>query len=105
MKPSKNDILYPVGIDKGQNIDVSVSQNFPNPVNAMTRVNVNVHEAGTLSLEVTNLVGQSLDILSKGNCNPGNYYFTINAKDYTPGVYFYTVTFNNIKVTKKMIVE
>ncbi|MBE0648897.1 MAG: T9SS type A sorting domain-containing protein [Bacteroidales bacterium] len=105
MKPSKMDILYPVGTAKEQTEAFSVSQNFPNPVVDQTTVKVNLPQAGTLSLEVTNMMGQRVETLSKGSCTAGNYYFTINAKGLTPGVYFYTTTFNHSKVTKKMIVE
>ncbi|MBL7137939.1 MAG: T9SS type A sorting domain-containing protein [Bacteroidales bacterium] len=105
MKPSKMDILFPVGTEKEQKQSFHVSQNFPNPAAGYTTVSVNLTQPGTLGLEVTNLMGQQVEVISKGNCTAGNYYFTVNTKGLTPGIYFYTVTFNNGKVTKKMIVE
>ncbi|NQV01592.1 MAG: T9SS type A sorting domain-containing protein [Bacteroidia bacterium] len=105
LKPSKMDILFPVATDKEQEYAFHVSQNFPNPVTERTTVSVNLTQSGSLALEVTNLMGQRVEALSKGSCTAGNYYFTISTKGLTPGVYFYTVTFNNAKVTKKMIVE
>lgn len=105
LNPKKTDILFPVGTAKNEATVFSVSQNFPNPVKDQTTVKVNLTQAGTLSLEVTNMMGQRIETLSIGNCAAGNYYFTVSATGLTPGVYFYTVSFNNSKVTKKMIVE
>lgn len=105
IKPSKADILFPVGTATEQGDAFSVSQNFPNPVTDVTTVSVNLTKPGTLALEVTNLMGQRVETITKGNCMAGNYYFSISTKGLTPGVYFYTVTLNNTKVTKKMIVQ
>ncbi|MFH1936202.1 MAG: T9SS type A sorting domain-containing protein [Bacteroidota bacterium] len=105
MKPSKMDILFPVGTDKEQKHAFHVSQNYPNPVTDHTTVNVNLTQSGTLELEVTNLMGQRVETLSKGICTAGNHCFTISTSGLRPGVYFYTVTFTDSKVTKKMIVE
>jgi len=105
LKPSKMDVLFPVGTGKEQANTFSVTQNYPNPVTSLATVKVNLTQPGTLMMEVTNLMGQRIETFSKGSCSAGNYYFTISAKDLSPGVYFYTVTFNNSKVTKKMIVE
>ena len=105
LKPSKMDILFPVGTGNEQVHEFNVTQNYPNPVTDITSVKVNLTTPGTLGLEVTSLLGQNVQTISKGSCTAGNYYFTFSTKGLTPGVYFYTVTFNNTKVTKKMIVE
>ncbi|MFH1297005.1 MAG: T9SS type A sorting domain-containing protein, partial [Bacteroidota bacterium] len=96
---------FPVGTDKEQKHAFHVSQNYPNPVTDHTTVNVHLTQSGTLGLEVTNLMGQRVETLSKGICTAGNHYFTINTRGLCPGVYFYTVFFTDSKVTKKMIVE
>lgn len=105
LKPAKWDILRPVGTAGEEGNALSVSQNFPNPVTDLTTVKVNLTRPGTLALEVTNTLGKRVENFSKGNCTAGNYYFTFSARGLTPGIYFYTVTLNNTKVTKKMIVE
>jgi len=50
-------------------------------------------------------MGQSIMTLSRGTCTTGNYRLEINTQGLTPGIYFYTVTFNKEKITKKLVVE
>jgi hypothetical protein len=83
----------------------SVGQNFPNPVNGLTKVNVYLQNAGDLSLKVTNLTGQTLMNMEKSNAHQGVTQFVIDASQLSSGVYFYTVKQGDKSITKKMIVE
>ena len=60
---------------------------------------------GNAVLEVTNLAGQKLITMEKTVPASGNYRFIIDTSKLVPGVYFYTVRFNNESITNKMIVE
>ena len=107
IKPSKWDIIMPgVGINEKKNQpSMIVYQNTPNPFNNQTQVKVLVDKPGTLSMEVYSLVGQKVMEINKGSVNSGDYRFTLNSTQFSPGVYFYTVRFNNESSTHKMIVE
>lgn len=83
----------------------TVSQNYPNPFSGSTYVQAETMTVTDLSLEVTNLMGQKVMEIEKGEVNPGKHIFRINAEDLTPGVYFYTVRAGNNSVARKMIVE
>ncbi len=83
----------------------SVSQNYPNPFNEYSTVSVTLNESVALSLEVNNLIGKSIYKEERGTVNSGTYYFQIDASEFTPGIYFYTVRANESKVTKKMIIR
>jgi len=83
----------------------SVSQNFPNPFNNETYVTVTLNEGTNLSLEVYTLTGQKVVAKDYGYMTNGSHTLTINGADLTSGVYFYTVTAGENKVTHKMIVE
>ncbi|MDT8392579.1 MAG: T9SS type A sorting domain-containing protein, partial [Bacteroidales bacterium] len=85
--------------------DSHVSQNFPNPFNATSTVNVELEEASNLSLVVTNMTGQKVLEINKGNVPAQTHTFTIDASNLQSGIYFYTVTAGNSQVTRKMIVE
>jgi len=108
-----NNIMYnatPVGSIVGNHEikpvnNFSVSQNYPNPFNSTSVISVNIKKASNLSLEITNLMGQLIYSENAGNCALGTHQFTIDAAHLNAGVYFYTVTAGNQKVTKKMIVE
>lgn len=83
----------------------SVGQNFPNPVNGLTKVNVYLQNGGNLSLSLTNLTGQTLVSLEKTNVLPGVSQFVIDGSKLASGVYFYTVKQGDAHVTRKMIVQ
>ncbi len=100
----KSDLL--TGI-KGNEIitNASVSQNYPNPFSNTSTVTVNLQKTAKLSLEVTNMIGQSIMTKNRGTVKPGTYFFQIDATNLQNGIYFYTVKANNSAVTKKMIVQ
>jgi len=95
-----------IGVDEAELIDESnVSQNFPNPFSTVSTVNVKLEEAANLSLVVTNMTGQKVIEMNKGQVAAQNHTFTIDASNLQSGIYFYTVTAGTSQVTRKMIVE
>jgi len=95
-----------IGVDEANLIDDShVSQNFPNPFSTVSTVNVRLEEAANLSLVVTNMTGQKVIEMNKGQLAAQNHTFTIDASKLQSGIYFYTVTAGTSQVTRKMIVE
>jgi hypothetical protein len=105
LNPSKMDILFPVSVPESRENSFSVSQNYPNPSTNATLISVSISQHGILNLDVTNAMGQKISSFVKESCTAGNYYFSVSTQNLTSGVYFYTVSFNTEKVTKKMIVE
>ncbi len=91
--------------EKHEKPTFSVGQNFPNPVNGLTRVNAYLQNPGDLSLKVTDLTGQTLMNMEKTNVLPGVSQFVIDASQLPSGVYFYTVKQGDKSITKKMIVQ
>ncbi|MBE0648894.1 MAG: T9SS type A sorting domain-containing protein [Bacteroidales bacterium] len=103
---AKADIInWGVGVNNQKAESFAVAQNYPNPVNGNTAINVHLTQPGNLSLAVTNVVGQQVMQLTKGAVNAGSYQFIVDGSGLSAGVYFYTVTVNNQSVTKRMIVE
>jgi hypothetical protein len=105
ISPDKSDLYVGTGKNKGPLPSFTVSNNYPNPVIDQTVVNINIPKPGNAILEVTNLQGQKLVSLEKRDLVAGTYRFDINASQLKPGIYFYTVRFNNESITRKMIVE
>ncbi len=87
-----------------QNI-TSVSQNYPNPFNSTTTIVATIEHDASLSLVVTNLIGQRVIAIDKGEVGAGAHTFTIEAATLESGIYFYTVMAGEHAVTRKMIVE
>ena len=95
-----------IGVEEAELIDDShVSQNFPNPFTGTTTVNVNLEKAANLSLVVTNMTGQKVIEINRGQVPAQTHTFTIEADMLQAGIYFYTVTAGTSQVTRKMIVE
>ena len=95
---------FPVGIDQKNNELASVTV-YPNPVKDIAKVSVNLKQSAKVSVEVTNLVGQQVMSLNKGNMSAGSQQFSVDASSLTAGVYFITVKVNGQKFTQKLIVE
>jgi hypothetical protein len=85
--------------------NATVSQNYPNPFSGQSSVTVTLEEGADLSLEVFSLTGQLVSLNQYGYTPQGTTTLTIDGADLVPGVYFYTVTAGETKVTQKMIVE
>jgi len=95
-----------VGVIENENRNItSVSQNYPNPFNQTSTVQVNLVGKANLRLLVTNLLGQQVLEIDRGDVNAGLHQFIIDGSKIGNGIYFYTVFAGNESVTRKMIVE
>ncbi len=95
-----------VGVEEAVNdVYMKVGQNQPNPFSGISTIHVSLDRKADLSLEVYNTIGQRVYSVKKGKVNAGSYLFHLAAKDFTSGVYFYTVRAGENAVTKKMIVQ
>jgi hypothetical protein len=95
-----------VGVDDKEPVSItSVSQNYPNPFSKNSTVQVKLGEKASLKLVVTNLVGQQVMEINRGEVPAGSHDFVIDGSKLSNGVYFYTVTAGKESTTRKMIVE
>ncbi len=83
----------------------TVSQNRPNPFRNETKVHITLLKNAPVTLEVYSLTGQKISQQHYPNMQAGSRELTIDGSNMTQGVYFYSITTGNQKVTKKMIVE
>jgi hypothetical protein len=101
----KTDLLTGIGDNENLISAASVSQNYPNPFNGTTTITVNLESNASLSMVVTNMLGQEVQSFERGSVPSGTYFFEVNGENLTEGVYFYTVKADNSSVTKKMVVR
>ncbi len=97
-----------VGINKAkESISYNyLSQNTPNPAEGKTTINYNVAaNASVVSFTVTDVLGKVVYTENKGTVNTGTYSLVLDTEAMNSGVYFYTLTVNNQKETKKMMVK
>lgn len=93
-----------VSIDDYTENSVYLGQNEPNPAVVSTRIPYSVLEPGKVTLEVTNSAGQVLYTTTQ-DAELGTNYIELNTNSFAAGVYYYTLYFKDIVLTKKMVVE
>lgn len=96
----------PTAIDDSHIIPFSssLSQNYPNPFNARTTISYSVAQAGPVSLEIYNILGEKVAVLQDGLRQAGYHQITWDAKDMPSGVYFAKLNADKKAQTIKMVV-
>jgi hypothetical protein len=82
-----------------------VSQNYPNPFSQTSTIQVQMTESANLRLVVTNILGQTVIEVNRGEVPAGTHDFIIDGSKIGNGIYFYTVFAGNETITRKMIIE
>ncbi len=94
------------GVDEA-NITVpeafELQQNYPNPFNPATNIKFSIPSKGDYTLTVHNLLGQEIRTLINAQLSAGNHDVTFDASNLDSGIYFYTLTGNNVSSTRKMM--
>jgi len=72
-----------------------LSQNYPNPFNPLTSIAFRVPEEGSVKLQVFDMMGRSVSVLTEGRFSPGEYYLSFNGSDLSSGTYFYKIEYNS----------
>jgi len=81
----------------------SLEQNYPNPFNAYTTIKYTIPTSGKVNLSLYNILGQQIKNLVNKNLEAGSYKSLFNANNFASGIYFYSFSFENHTITKKMI--
>ena len=80
-----------------------LSQNYPNPFNATTAISYSLSEPSDVTIEIYDILGRKIDILSPGQQQAGEHNVLWNADNQTSGVYFYRIQTGKYSETKKMV--
>lgn len=94
-----------VGVNETPADLLEIAQNFPNPFTGQTNIDITLSESSNVSLEVYSLTGQKVAVNDFGFKTTGQHTLTLDGSQLTTGVYFYTVTAGQQKVTRKMMVN
>jgi hypothetical protein len=81
----------------------TLSQNYPNPFNPSTTIQFAIPEQSFVKLEIFNTLGEKVDILLSEELTVGTYKYNWNAFNLASGIYYYSLTANNFRQTKKLI--
>ncbi|NCS87829.1 MAG: T9SS type A sorting domain-containing protein, partial [Ignavibacteria bacterium] len=83
--------------------DFFISQNYPNPFNPSTTIDVSLRERGEVALKVYDLPGNLIYEKNYGEQFAGKYKITLDAKNWSSGIYIYQVITGEYVSSKPMI--
>jgi hypothetical protein len=86
--------------------ETELSQNFPNPFNAVTNFSFQISSAsggGFVSLKIFDVLGREVETVVNETKPAGKYGVSFNAEDLPSGIYFYRLQVGTYSQTRKMI--
>jgi hypothetical protein len=81
----------------------NLSDAYPNPFNPTTTMTLTMPVSGDITVEVYNLLGQSVAILTSGYKDAGIYNLTWDASDAASGMYFMKAQADGFTKTHKLM--
>jgi hypothetical protein len=85
--------------------NLTLGQNMPNPAGNTTSIGYTLNESANVSFEIVDLTGKVIYSENMGNKGAGIHNLNINTTDFASGIYFYSMTAGNEKLTNKMLIE
>lgn len=87
-----------------QPYEFSLSQNYPNPFNPQTNITFSLAEQSNVKVVIYDMLGRETLEIINGKYTAGTHNLMFDGKNFSSGVYFYTMFINGEKFdTKKMM--
>ena len=83
--------------------DYSLSQNYPNPFNPVTNISFSIPQKSYVKITIYDATGKEIDKIVNFELNAGTYKVNWNGNDFSSGVYYYQLTTDLYKTTRRMI--
>ncbi|MCX6160668.1 MAG: T9SS type A sorting domain-containing protein, partial [Ignavibacteriae bacterium] len=83
--------------------DFTLEQNYPNPFNPSTTIRSNLPRAGSVRLAVYDVMGREVETLVNKRQAAGSYEAVWDGTRFASGVYFYRLTAEGFRETKRML--
>jgi hypothetical protein len=84
-------------------LEFSLDQNYPNPFNPVTEISFSLPKTSEVTLEIFNLLGQSVAKVYQGRLEAGTHSYIWDGSSAASGIYLYRLTAGDFMETKKMI--
>ena len=103
-----NSSLYKIEKQVAIPEEITLYPNFPNPFNPKTNIRIDLIKKSNISLDIFDISGQHIINLRNGLSDAGIYEIewdgkNINGIPLPTGIYFYTLSFENKKLSHKMV--
>lgn len=82
--------------------NIKLSQNFPNPFNPTTNIQFSLPQTSHATLEVYDMLGQTVAVLVNETLSAGQHTATFNASNLSSGIYMYRLQVGNEVITRKL---
>jgi hypothetical protein len=83
---------------------IGLGQNFPDPVTGITTIPYSLTTTTKVTLGIYNVTGTLLRTIREGRQAAGTHRVNVDTQDMQEGIYFYTLTTSNARMTKRMMV-
>ncbi len=93
-----------LGLNEIDAANAVLHQNIPNPAVGNTAVNFEIVKANEVSLALYDVTGKLIKSINAGRLAAGMHTVSVETADVDAGVYFYTLTVGEQKLTKKMTI-
>ncbi len=90
-------------ISSGIPVKPELMQNYPNPFNPATVIRFGLVESGQVSIEIYNLIGEKVEVLTSKKYPAGYHTVEFNGSGYASGMYLYVLKTQKFVQVKKMI--
>lgn len=91
------------GLSDGEG-NVKLGGLYPNPTNNTTTVRFGIKNAANTSIELVNVVGQTVKTINFGKVEAGNHEYALSVDGLKTGVYFVKVISGNSVKTERLVV-
>ena len=94
----------PIGVEELNGQGFELAQNYPNPFSSLTTFEFILPEDGVSLLYISDVMGKVVAIPVQDKLQAGKYSLNYDASSLAAGIYYYTLEYNNQKITKKMVI-
>ena len=83
--------------------EVELHQNRPNPWDQETIISFELPERGEVSFSITNALGVEMTTITR-EFSAGKQQYKITNESWPPGLYYYTLRYGDVQLTKTMLI-
>jgi hypothetical protein len=98
------EVVMATGVGSFNRNEFEVKQNIPNPFNENSKIEFYLPQASNVNISIYNVLGKVVkaeEILGGTGVN----MYSLNAADFSNGIYFYNLTYANQTITKRFVVN
>ena len=95
-----------VGVEENEmKLDFELSDLYPNPTNNTAYFRIKLEDASGVSLNLVNVVGQSVKSIEYGSLNSGDHLLKLDVSELPIGLYYANVIVDGQSATRKIVIQ